>query len=781
MIGQMILNYKILEKLGEGGMGVVYKALDTKLDRPVALKFLPSHNTVCEENRARFLQEAKAASAVIHPSVCVIHDIAEHENQLFIVMEFVDGKTVRQLIPLKKIQDAIGYAVQIGEALEEAHSKRIVHRDVKTDNIMVNTRNQIKVMDFGLAKLKGSLKLTKTSSTKGTLGYMAPEQIQGGEVDARSDIFSFGVVLYEMLTGKLPFRGEHEAAMMYSIVNEEPIPVEKFVPDISSELIHVLNRALEKDPEERYQNVHEMLIDLRRLKKETSRVVRRALDESHQMDSDVPVTKRTSTYWRWIIACAFVAFFAVGMFVIFQKKEKIHSLAVLPFVNVAVDPDVEYLSDGITESIINSLSRLRSLRVVPRSTVFRYKGKDMDATDAARDLNVQALLTGKVVKREDDLVLQIELVDAVRQSQIWGEHYTRKVEDLVDVQKDIVNQVTNRLELRLTGEENERLSHNVTSSKEAYQLFLMGRYQWNKRSEEGTRKSVECFEKAIEKDPLYAMAYVGLADAYIILGDWKVLPPKESYPKARTAAQKALHIDDRLGEAHTSRAMVAFEYGWNWKEAEKEFKRALELNPTYATAHQWYSEFLASQGRLDEAMKEILRAQELDPLSLIISAEIGYVYYCYRNYDQSIEQCRKILEMEPDFLPAHYLLFSAYLMKKMNNNFFKEILAVRTLEGGSKRDMDEAESAYRKSGVEGFTLWNIEYFKRLKKDRYIDPIDFSYLYNTLGNKDSTFAWLDRAYKNRSRNLVYIIAHPEFETIKADPRFVALVRKVGLER
>ncbi len=553
MIGQTISHYGILEKLGEGGMGVVYKAQDLKLDRVVALKFLPEKVSVTADDRARFLQEAKAASAVTHPNVCIIYDIAESEGRQFIVMEYVDGVTLREKITGEDkvifpapVNDVVSYAIQIGEALHEAHSKGIVHRDVKPENIMINTKNQIKVMDFGLAKLKGSLKITRTSSTIGTLAYMSPEQIRGGEVDSRSDIFSFGVVIYEMLAGSLPFRGEHEAAMMYSIVNEEPEPIQKYCPEISPEFLHVVNRALEKNPDDRYQSVAEMVIDLKRLKKETTRVVRPAIDEKAGQVASPSRIGLAARNWKWIIAVVAIALAAGAYFIFLQKAEKIDSLAVMPFVNVAVDPDVEYLSDGITESIINSLSQHPSLRVVPRSTVFRYKGKEIDHQEVAQKLNVRAILTGKLVQRGDNLSIQVELVDAVRQSQLWGEQFSRKSGDLLNIQQDIVREVSKRLEGTLGGQADKQLSKGLTNDNEAFQLYLKGRYYWNKRSEEGLKKSLECFEKAIEKDPSYALAYAGIADAYIVMGDWRFLRPKRPIRKRRLLHRRLWQLMDRL-------------------------------------------------------------------------------------------------------------------------------------------------------------------------------------------------------------------------------------------
>ena len=780
MIGSIIAHYKILEKLGEGGMGVVYKAHDTKLDRDVALKFLPHHLVTAADEQARFLQEARAASALNHPNVCTIYDIAEHGGEQFIVMEYVDGKTLRERAAEGRMHtsDCVGYAIQIGEALQEAHSKGIVHRDVKTDNIMVNSKNQIKVMDFGLAKLKGSLKLTKTSSTVGTLGYMAPEQIQGGPVDARSDIFSFGVVLYEMLAGRLPFRGEHEAAMIYSIVNEEPMPIQNFLPDVSSELIHVLTRALEKDPEDRYQTVHDMVIDLRRLKKQTSRV-------SGILPFQSPSERLPSSRKRLALIAAgsivLLTLVVCAYFLWFRNEEPINSLAVLPFVNDAVNPDVEYLSDGITESIINSLSQIRSLRVIPRSTVFSYKGKNIDVEEVARKLNVRAVLTGRVVQKGDDLHIQTELVDAVHQSQLWGQQYVRRVSDILDVQREVVKEVSKRLDLRLGAEDDKGLATGLTKDKEAYQLYLKGRFYWNKRTGDGLRKAIKHFEEAIEKDPLYGSAFAGLADCYDLLSLFGPVAPADAYPKAKSAALKALEIDSSNAEAHTSLAYYYSKYEWNWAAAEHEYLRALQLNPNYPTGHQWYAEFLSSMGRHEEALREIKRAQELDPLSLIINTEVGNLYLMARKFHEAMDQHRKTIEMDSTFPYAQFSLVADYESLDMQSDVVQQLLKYLEMSGLAADLRAQLRSEYARNGLKGFWKTFVAFLIEGSKRGYIPPYEIAYAYDHLGQKDQVIAWLQRGVEVHDEWMVWLKQWSVYDSIRDDPRFIALVKKVGLEK
>jgi serine/threonine protein kinase/Tfp pilus assembly protein PilF len=686
MIGQTILHYKILEKLGEGGMGVVYKAHDLKLDRTVALKFLPHHLTANEAEQARFLQEARAASALNHANICGIHSIGEHkdpatsEEQRFIDMEFVDGSTLRQKFesaPLR-VSEAVGYAIQIGEALHEAHTKGIVHRDIKADNVMVNSKNQIKVMDFGLAKLKGSLKLTRTSSTVGTLAYMAPEQIQGGEVDARSDIFSFGVLLFEMLTGHFPFRGEHEAAIVYSIVNEDPESVLKSRPECSAELDRIINRALEKDPADRYQHADDMVSELRRVQKQSAKVSRGSVanvpisfPSPAKPNEETPAVRSQDTfsssrpsfpkYAYLLVAILALGAVATAYYLFFLNHAKpIDSLAVLPFVNVSADPNTEYLSDGITESIINSLTQIPGLRVVPRSTVFRFKGKDIDPQEVGSKLKVRAVLTGRIVHRGDDLNVQLDLIDIEHQSQIYGNQYHHKAADIISMQEEIVGDVLKPLGVTLSREERKTVNKRYTENVEAYKFYLQGRFYWNKRKASEIQKAIGFFNQAIALDPTYALAYVGLADSYAILEQYAGLPGKETYPKAIAAATRALELDNSLAEAHTTVAFASYAM-WNWDKAEQEFKTAFSLNPNYPTAYHWYSIMLRGLGRHEEASRAIRRAQELDPLSPIIGLNVAIVYSFEENYEKAIQETDAVLAIDSTFSPAYYRKTAPYL------------------------------------------------------------------------------------------------------------------------
>jgi eukaryotic-like serine/threonine-protein kinase len=822
MIGKTVSHYRILEKLGEGGMGVVYKAQDTKLDRIVALKFLPHHLTANDAEQARFLQEARAAATLNHPNVCTIYRIDEYEGQQFIEMEYVDGDTLRKKIPVPKIDEALRYAIAIGEALQEAHLKGIVHRDIKCENIMVNSKNQVKVMDFGLAKLKGSLKLTRTSSTVGTLAYMAPEQIQGAEADARSDIFSFGIVLFEMLAGKTPFRGDHEAAIMYSIVNEQPEEINKYRPEASPELQRIINRGLEKDPEDRYQSAADMVSELRRIQKQSARVSRSSLagtplesstgkqtpapdqfagdssattpgsrgvrqpvsgaPESRAGSSGAALPVRSKSRLIYLLA-GIVAVAAIAYYLFVGKQEggekRLESIAVLPFSNEGADPNTEYMSDGITENIINNLTRLKKLRVVPRSTVFHYKGKEVDPQKAGAELHVSAVLTGRVSQRGGDLNIQTDLIDVQQQSQLWGKQYQRRISDLLGAQDEISNDVAAQLQLQLTGEEQKTLTKRGTDNAEAYQLYLKGRYYWNKRSMGDIRKGIEFFQQSIEKDPSYAMAYSGLADCYVVLPQYSGLPAREILPKARTAAQKALEIDNSLAEAHASLAFVYEDLDWDFPSADREFKRAIELNPNYPTAHHWYAIFLGNMGRLDEMRDETEKAYQLDPLSLIINNLRAASFYWIGKYDESIAAQRHTLELDSTFNTARMFMGLALFEKKMYPEAVAEFEAAVTL---SKRRMEAVGAlgyAYARIGRREDAMKLVEELKQTIPQG-LDPfLNIAAIYAGLGDNNAAFQWLDRAYEIRSGFLLTLKTYRMFDSLRSTPRFIAFEKKIGL--
>jgi eukaryotic-like serine/threonine-protein kinase len=800
MIGQLISHYKILEKLGEGGMGVVYKAEDTKLKRIVAVKFLPKRLSVHGEERERFVHEAQAASALNHPNICVIHEIDEVDNESFIVMEYMDGVTLREWIRKKAEQsegyrklgmkEAVSLATQIAEGLEKAHEKGIIHRDVKSENIMVTIDGRAKIMDFGLAKLKGVSKLTKTGSTVGTIAYMSPEQVEGIETDHRTDIFSFGVVIYEMLTGHLPFRAEHETAIMYEIINVEPQSLTNQHKGIDLELNRIVMKCLEKDRDERYQSMREVVVDLKRYKRDSEgRRIERKSDAREVSQPSTPFLLQepsggSKSKWLKIglASFGFIVLICLGIYLFTPKAASIDSIAVLPFENVGADPNTEYLSDGITENLINTLSQLSNLSVMSRSSVFHYKGKEVDPQKAGRELGVKAVLVGRVTQRGDDLQISTELVGVSNNTNIWGEQYNKKLSDILTVQEEISKNISQQLSLKLGGEDKKKLTKRSTENTEAYQLYLKGRFHWNKRTAVDLHKAVDYFNQAIEKDPGYALAYAGLASTYALLPEYSNLPAKDFIPKTETAARKALELDATLAEPHAVLGLTKFEYQWKWDDAEKEFRRAIELNPNNPTTHHWYSNSLELQAKFEEALSEIKHAQELDPLSLVINVNVAEVLYSMQCYDLAIEQLNRTLELDPNFTVARVTLGQVYAQQHKFVEAINELQKARQILGtNSPYGIGTLGYIYAKAGKNDDAIKTLNQLLGLSKQGYALSVDIAGVYAGLGDKDKAFEWLSKGYDEQNSNLGYLKIDFVWNNLRSDPRYTALLTKIGLDR
>jgi serine/threonine protein kinase/Flp pilus assembly protein TadD len=742
VIGRIISHYKILEKLGEGGMGVVYRAEDTKLKRTVALKFLSHPAVGTEEDKTRFIHEAQSAAALNHPNICMVHEIDEYEGRPFIVMECIEGDSLKARIksgPLD-VDEAVEIAVGIAEGLQDAHGKGIIHRDVKSANVMLTSAGRVKVMDFGLAKSSGRTQLTRPGTVVGTVAYMSPEQGRGDPVGSQTDIWSLGIVIYEMLTGELPFKADYDQATIYRIINEEPPSIKNRCSDVPKKLEQIVEKALAKDLQDRYERIEAFAADLRELKG-------RAATQSKDDDS---------------------------------ARER-HSIAVLPFVDMSPEKDQEYFCDGLAEELINALTHVKPLRVAARTSAFSFKGEKYDVREIGEKLNVDTVLEGSIRKAGSRLRITAQLVSASDGYHLWSEKYDRNLEDIFAIQDEISLAIVGRLRIELLGEEALRLTKRGTENLEAYDLYVKGRFFWEKRGE-GLKKAVEYFNRAIEKDPKYAAPYAGIADSYHLLAFYGFLPAHKAMPTAKEYAQKAIEIDDTIAEAHCALGFIHQYYDWDFTKAELEFKRAMAFNPVYTPAHYWYSTTLIGTGRLDGAVREIERAISLDPLSVQAYTVYGWNLIGVLQCEQSIEKLKRALELNPDYALAHWLLGCNYYLLSRQEDAVTEFQRAVTDSNRNPWMISTAGSVYARLGRTSEARKILAELVDRSRHEYVQAYHFGYLYLGLGDLDEALAWLGKSFEARDPYLIIpaMVAEFTFEHYKNDPRVQAFLKKVRHE-
>jgi serine/threonine protein kinase/tetratricopeptide (TPR) repeat protein len=772
-------------------MGKVYKVFDARIKEKIALKLIRPEISADKKTIERFSNELKFARKISHRNVCRMYDLGKVEGADYITMEFVPGEDLKSMVRMSKqlsIPTAISIAKQVCEGLSEAHRSGVVHRDLKPSNIMVDKDGNARIMDFGIARSLKTKGITGSGVMIGTPEYMSPEQVEGKEADQRSDIYSLGIILYEMVTGRVPFEGDTPFTIGMKHKSEAPQDPKELNAQIPEDLRHLIFRCLEKDKGERYQSAGEVQSDLDSIEKNiptTDRVVPKSKPITSK-EITVTFGLKKVLFPGLTIVVLLIAAILIWQFLLKKESASIlpdkSSIAVLPFEDLSPQKDQEYFCDGMASSIINALSGINGLSVRARGSAFAFKDSRRDIKEIGEKLNVGTVLEGNVQKAGNKLRITAQLINVADESLLWSDQYNRELDDVFTIQDEITLAIVNKLKGRLFREEEADLLKRYTQNPRAYNLYMMGKFHWNKRTEEGFHEAINYFERATNEDPSYALAYVGLADSYGLLGAYSYLAPEESFPKAKLAVEKAIEIDDTLAEAHCSIALLKKFYEWDWDATEREYKRAIELKPGYATAHQWYAEHLGMMRRFDESEAEFKLAQEIDPLSLITNVDAGRMFYYARKYDQAIEQFKKTLAMDPNYLTAHNYLGCTYAQKGMKEDAIEEAHRINaiTQDDSSSYIVWIVGVIYAILGERNKAEAAIDKLKMLSGTEYVSPYFVASIYACLGQKDSAFEWLERAYITHDIWLVELKVEPCFDGLRADPKFKDLMIRMNLE-
>ena len=788
LVGQTLGHYRIAEKIGTGGMGEVYRAHDEHLDRDVAIKVLPPGTLADESARKRFRKEALILSQLNHPNIATVHDFDTQEGVDFLVMEYIPGITLSEKVAARPLPETevLRLGVELAEGLAAAHDHGVVHRDLKPSNLRITSDGRLKILDFGLAKLR--LPATANATTEsvseiqamaGTLPYMAPEQLLGGEIDARADLHAAGSVLYEMATGRHPFADAERSQLIGAILHRPPRPPAALNPGLSPELERIIGKCLEKQPEDRYQSAKELAVDLRRLSAPSARASVQAAEPKPWRSLERATIAGLATLFT--VATLLVAFNVGGWRDRLLERDgqpQISSLAVLPLANLSRDPEQDYFADGMTEALITDLASTADLRVISRTSVMHYKGTEKPLPEIAHELHVDAVVEGSVQRSENRVRITAQLIQANPEKNLWAESYERDMSDVLALQREVAQAIAEKVQIELSPQETSRLRPARAVKPNAYEAYLKGRYFWNKRDREGVAKGLQYFEQAVKLEPNYGLAYAGISDSYNILGGNYWLSPREAFPKAKATALKALEIDDSISEAHTSLAQ-AMELEWDWEGAEREYKRAIALNPGYATAHQWFSFFLSRTGRHEKAIMEAKRASELDPLSPIITLRLAQAFYLARRYEEAKEALQRTFEISPDFFFARHLLAVIDLQDHKLEQSIAELQTAATLSPGDDETKAVLGYAYALSGRKREAKTILDALKEQSKRRYVSPRLIALVCVGLNSKGEAFEWLEDGYRQRDSEIPSIGVEPMFDPLHSDPRFHDLLRRMNL--